>query len=83
MFSEEFTHYYGSHKHRNDVVTQPIVSTKKNILKFRIDDLLLKQIQNKCKETEKSFSELNRILWLAYFQTEKNILWKKEVEEWK
>ena len=37
---------------------------------------------HKCKEKGKSFSELNRILWQAYFKTEKNLAWKREVEEW-
>lgn len=54
---------------------------KTHALSFRVDDKLLRRIEEKCKEKNKSFSELNRILWLAYFEAEKNPLEQKLKEQ--
>ena len=81
----EFAKYYGKYKRENGVCPQNIVPHKKRkqrILKFRVDEDLEKLIIEKCNDKEKSFSKLNRTLWLAYFKTEKDNAWKKEVEEW-
>ncbi len=66
---------------RQPVVIQEPVLQEKTFL-FRAKGDLAKQIEEKCEEKNKSFSELNRILWQAYFEIEKNIAWKKEVEDW-
>ena len=80
MQNEGYTHYYGRHKkHR----PQKAVDTNKRITrKFRVDPMLDRKIEGKCIEKGKSFSELNRKLWGAYFQTEKNIAWQNEVKDW-
>lgn len=79
----DFERYYGGHKRRNNSVTQKDVDTNKSIIrKFRINKDLDKKIEGKCLEKNKNFSELNRILWEAYFEVERNIAWKKEIEEW-
>lgn len=55
---------------------------KSIIRKFRVDADLDRMIEYKCLEKGQTFSELNRILWTAYFNVEKNTAWKKEVGEW-
>lgn len=80
MRNDEFSHYYGRHKKHSP---QKAVDTNKRITrKFRIDSDLDRKIENKCIEKGVTFSELNRILWQAYFNVEKNIAWKQEVESW-
>lgn len=77
----EFTRYYGKHRQRQNIVIQEPVLQEKTFM-FRAKGNLVGQIEEKCKEKNKSFSELNRILWQAYFETEKNLAWQKEVGEW-
>lgn len=82
MNSEDFTHYYGRHKHQGNVVVQESVVRRYKKYQFWADSGLTKKIDAKCKELDKDFSELNRILWQAYFIVEENNAWKKEVESW-
>ena len=85
MRNDEFGPYYGSHKQSKDSVIQRNVLRKKTKRKtriFRADDELDRKIENKCQEKNKKFSVLNRILWEAYFEVEKNRAWQKEVEGW-
>jgi len=82
----DFIKYYGRHKVQNNHVAQATVhnvpQNKTKILKFRVSDSLLEKIEDKCIEKNRNFSELNRILWEAYFEVEKNLAWKKEIAEW-
>ncbi len=83
MQNDEFGKYYGLHSRRNKVCPQQNVDTKKDVtLKFRSDKVLARKIKDKCQEKNKKFSVLNRALWEAYFEVEKNIAWQKEIEGW-
>lgn len=77
----EFTHYYGKHRRQNTIVVQePVVQSK--VFQNRIGGELRKRIENKVKETGKTFSELDKLLWQDYFKKSDNLAWRKEIKEW-
>lgn len=78
----EFTHYYGKHRRKNRVVVQPVVVQSK-VFQNRIGGELRTRIENKVKETGKTFSELDKLLWRDYFRKLDDVAWQKEVEGWK
>lgn len=81
----EFRVYSKKNKAKNNVSNKKVFDKNNKIVRmaFRTDFELSQKIKEKCQEKNKSFSELNRILWGSYFNVEFNNAWKKEVENWK
>ena len=82
MFSEDFTHYYGRHKRRNNHVIQNSVIQKTRVIHCRVDESFYKELKDLSAEKNKSISEMVRLLFENYLAKKKEIEWQKETINW-
>ena len=73
---------YRTNKPQVQSVPRKNVSTKDEIMKFRLTSEMKNKILEVVEEKGKSASELTRLLWEDYLTKKRNIEWQKEVEEW-
>ena len=66
----------------NDVVAQESVAQKYPVVRSRVSKELKIKITLLTKETEKSESELTRLLWENYFKKKEDKAWQEEVNNW-
>jgi len=77
----DFTHYYGKHKRKNNIVLQSnVVQTKIKKYQFRADIELVKDIENFKKEMNQSDSKVITDILNDFFLTKKLREQKEDVE---
>lgn len=78
----EFTHYYGRHKRKNNIVLQPsVVQIKTKKYQFRADIELIKDIENFKKEMDQGDSKVITDILNDFFLTKKLRAQKQELED--
>lgn len=76
----EFTHYYGKHKRKNNLVIPNIVLQSKT-LQVRMDSELYSNIKNLGKELNQNVSKVTKDILEDFFLERKLLQQKYEIED--